>query len=72
MHGQCSRAAMCFPCGHSDPAWCSFTMRALVFPRALVQLLPRLSEGCSPGVRKWICQSHAYEELVEVVTKVVD
>ncbi len=33
--------AMCFPCRHSDPAWCSFTMRALrlVFPRAPVPLL---------------------------------
>ncbi len=59
MHGQRSRAldvstAMCFPCGHSDPTWRSFTTRALAFPRGLVPLLPRHSEGCSPGVRKWI------------------
>ncbi len=46
--------AMCFPCRYSDPAWRSFTVRALrlAFPRALVPLLLRHSEGCSPGVRK--------------------
>ncbi len=50
--------AMCFPCGLSDPAWRSFIMRVLrlAFPRALVPRLPRHSEGCSPVVRKWICQ----------------
>ncbi len=49
--------AICFPYGRYDPAWRSFarTLR-LAFPRALVPLLPRHSESCSPGVRKWICQ----------------
>ncbi len=61
-HGLRSRAlavstAMCFPCGRSDPAWRSFarTLR-LAFPRALVPLLPRHSEGCGPGVRNGIGQ----------------
>ncbi len=49
--------AMCFSCGCSDPAWRSFSrMLRLAFPRTLVPLLPRHSEGCSPGVRKGICQ----------------
>ncbi len=58
MHGLRSRAlalstAMCFPCGRSDPTWRSFAQALrLAFPRALVPLLPRHSEDCSPGVCK--------------------
>ncbi len=46
--------AMCFPCGCSDPTWRSFSKRTLrlTFPRALVPLLPRHSEGCGPGFAK--------------------
>ncbi len=47
MHSQRSRALQCASLADTDPAWCSFTMRALrlVFPRALVPLLPRQSKG---------------------------
>ncbi len=57
LHSQCPKAlavstAMCFPCGHSDPTWRSFAMRVLrlVYPRALILLLPRHSKGCNPSV----------------------
>ncbi len=54
--GACTvSTAMCFHCGRSNPAWHSFArMLRLTFPRALVPLLPRHSEGCGPGVRKGI------------------
>ncbi len=45
--------ALRYAYGRSDPAWRFFarTLR-FAFPRALVPLLPRHSEGCVPGVRK--------------------
>ncbi len=54
MHGQRSRAsAMCFTCGHSDPAWRSFTMRA---PGSRS---PGLWSRCCRGTAKAAVLQHA-------------
>ncbi len=48
----CESTAMCFSCGHSDPAWRSFTMRALrlAFTGALATVLG-FANGSVSGVR---------------------